>query len=63
MFRSLGLHHALRWFIIAAIVVAIWQGFNGNLGAMVTWAWHLIQAGAGVATSLWHSLNIHVPSS
>lgn len=55
MLRTLGLHHALRWFLVACVVLAIWEGFHGNLYAMIHTVMHWVQQGADVITSLWSS--------
>lgn len=57
MLRSLGIMTAFKWFVLAAVAVAIWQGFDGDLGAVVSEVWRWIQMGAGVVTNIWNSVN------
>ena len=57
MLRGLGIGTAFRYFVIAAIAVAVWQGFNGDLGAMLWTLWGYVQQGANVVTEVWNSIN------
>lgn len=57
MLRRLGLGKLVGWVLLAMILVAVWQGFHGDVHAMVTKAWELIQSGANEVTKLWNSLN------
>lgn len=56
MLRSLGLHAALKWFVIACVVVALWRGFNGDLGAIADTLWSWVVRGADVLTSIWQQI-------
>jgi hypothetical protein len=57
MLRSLGVMTAFKWFCVAAVAVAIWRGFNGDLGAIISTVWLWIQRGADVVTNIWNSIN------
>lgn len=57
MLRSLGIMTAAKWFVIACIGLAVWRGFNGDLGAIVDSIWGYIQTGADVATNIWNEVN------
>ena len=57
MLGKLGITKLLKWFVLAAIAVAIWQGFNGNLGAIAETVWAWVLAGADVVTNIWHAIN------
>lgn len=58
MLRSLGIMMALKWFVIAAVAVAIWQGFDGNLGAIASTVWAWVEAGSRVVTDIWYRINV-----
>lgn len=47
----------IRYFVIACVVVAIWQAFNGDPAAILNAAWSWVQAGADLVTRTWESLN------
>lgn len=57
MLRSLGITTALKWFAIACVGVAVWQAYNGNIGAIANAVWSWIQAGADVVTRIWNEIN------
>lgn len=57
MLRSLGITSAIKWFVVACVVLAVWQAFNGNIGAIADAVWNLIQAGADVVNRIWDSIN------
>jgi hypothetical protein len=57
MLRSLGITTAVRWFVIACVGLAVWRGFNGDIGAIVDAVWGWIQTGAEVVTNIWHEVN------
>jgi hypothetical protein len=57
MLRQLGLFVIFRYFVLACFVVAVYKGFNGDLGAIAVAVWEWIQRGADVVTSLWNSIN------
>ena len=57
MLRSLGITTLLKWFLVACVLLAIWQGYNGNIGAIVQAVWGWIQTGADVVTRLWNEVN------
>lgn len=57
MLRSLGITTIVKYFVLVCIAVAIWQAFDGNIGAIVTAVWNWIQAGADVVTRIWESVN------
>ncbi len=57
MLRTLGVLTLLRWFVVAAVLLALWQGFNGDLGAIAAAAWSWVQAGADVVTRIWTAIN------
>lgn len=56
MLRSLGITTAVRWFVIACVCLAVWRGFNGDIGAIVDAVWSWIQTGADVVTNIWHEV-------
>lgn len=60
--RGLGIGVAIRYFVIAAVCVAIWQGFNGDLGAAFWAGWGYVEQGADVVTQIWNSINNGQPA-
>lgn len=56
MMRSLGVTSALRWFLVAIVALAIWRGFEGDLGAIATTLWSWIERGAEVVTMIWNEI-------
>lgn len=59
MLRALGITSLIKWFLIACVAVAIWQSYDGNIGAIVDAIWGWVQDGATVVTKIWHSLMVH----
>jgi hypothetical protein len=57
MLRQLGLFVIFRYFVLAAAAVAVWKGFDGDLGAIALTLWDWIQKGSVVITDLWNSVN------
>jgi hypothetical protein len=57
MLRSLGITTMLKWFLVACVLLAIWQAYNGNIGAIAQAVWSWIQAGADVVTRIWNEVN------
>lgn len=56
MMRTLGITNLLKWAVLICVGVAIWRGFNGDLGAMASTLWEWILKGADVVTKMWHSI-------
>lgn len=56
MLRTLGIAKLFKWAVVVVIAVAIWRGFNGDLGAMASTLWEWILKGADVVTKMWHSV-------
>lgn len=57
MLRSLGITTALKWFAVACVVVAVYRGYNGDVGAVITTVWGWVQSGADAVTNIWHSVD------
>ena len=57
MLRSLGVYTAFKWFAVAVLAVAVWQGYNGNLAAIADAMWGAVQTGARVVTDIWNSID------
>lgn len=57
MLRGLGIGSAFRYFLLAAVGLALWQGFNGDLGAILWTIWGYVEQGARVVTDVWNSVN------
>lgn len=57
MLRSLGVMQMVKWFMLACVGVAIWQAYDGNLGAIADSIWGWVQAGADVVQNVWDSIN------
>jgi hypothetical protein len=57
MLRGLGIGTAIRWFVIAAVALALWQGFNGDIGAIMWAIWGYVEQGSEVVTDIWNSVN------
>lgn len=56
MLRSLGIHTAMKWFVITVVAVAIWRGFDGDLGAIASTVWSWVIRGADLLTNVWHQV-------
>lgn len=57
MLRSLGIYTLIKWFAVACIVIAVWRGYHGDVGAIVSDLWSLLLKGADLVTYLWHMVN------
>lgn len=57
MLRGLGIGRLIRTVLLAMVAVAVWEGFHGNVGAIVAAGWHVIQTGADVITQIWRTAN------
>jgi biotin transporter BioY len=55
--RALGVMTMLRYAVVAMVLLAIWQGFNGDIGVIASTAWGFVQTGADVVTRIWESVN------
>ncbi len=53
--RGLG-GGVIRYFVGASVALAIWQGFEGDLGSVAWMAWTYVQQGADVVTDVWHGV-------
>ena len=54
-----GIRKIVQYALLAMVVVAIWQGFNGNLSAIIAKGVQIIEGGAHLITQLWHTVNSH----
>lgn len=57
MLRSLGIMAMVKWFLVACVLLAIWQAYDGNIGAIANSVWDWIQAGADVVTRIWNQID------
>jgi len=56
MLRSLGVFTLLKWFAVACVLLAIWRGFEGDLGAIAETVWAWLLYGADVVTNIWNQI-------
>lgn len=54
--RTLGITNLFKWALVVVVGVAIWRGFNGDLGAMASTLWAWIIMGADVVTNMWYQI-------
>ena len=54
MGRGLGIKQVASWILLAAVFLAVFQAYNGDLGKMVAGVWGLVQTLADVMTNIWH---------
>ncbi|MGV8847024.1 hypothetical protein [Tessaracoccus sp.] len=54
--RGLGVKQVLSWILLAAVVLAVFQAYNGDVGKMTTGLVNLVQSLADVMTDLWHQV-------
>ena len=57
MLRSLGIFSLIKWFLVACVLLAIWRGFDGDIGAIVDTVIDYIQKGADIVTQLWNEVD------
>ena len=57
MMQMLQIGKIVQIALILMVVVAVWQAFNGDLGAIAEKCISIVQAGADVMTKLWATVN------